>query len=1449
MILIEFLFKILLSFPSLIMSAALRRNIRLWLNNNSSFIRQNAGSFKGLKKLTVKDSTQDVFDSWKTRAKTTRAKIARTGKDKEKDALWREAKDQYGWGEAKSYSSVKRLNDRIEIGKLWDAATKLGWSQGIKQTVRLDNPRQTLEDFIVEETRAREETDSYNIQFQFYREYPEGIARKHAHLIIRDGIRYQRLTDIMAPYVFHKVSTRIKEYEGQFVPINDSKEFDEFQSLFHDETEFHTFQTEFGSLFRQAALLFVSSLSRNITTEDRKIAPDYVATRKYRDDRSDRDHIPCIAHPNFSIPYRKEETKDWKDLFSKKLTHEYFVNNYRAFACLYSGCIERFKDVYDKKYKTTKLGYERLQELMGVSNDNDLSATLDEFIDKFCKRYHVTFRAYDIFNKVIKSYTADPRKSNLRKAIYVLAYNGHCYFLEEGLSSLAQRHEQHYTSPQEEIKEVSSSFYVNTSTDTKVVFCDNFFEDIRKQDFTCEEGDDSRRYQIVTNTELKTILREMRKINFMPIINLQNSTGEIGTLTVFINGFTVVIRNPEENRIFGKLKFESEVQCSAYYRLSQVLEQAVFNRSILSYYPKDWLDIAQTLAMKALVGRVGSEEKKPNYMIDISKSFPSCLNNRSKLIGIGEYDNWYAMDQYGNDWKPEDSNFYIYSVVNETLDEADIALKSTLLANTGNIAYGEDLKKHYADIKRFIRIIGFCTVSRHTSNLRVQQALAEVFNSKEISVVQKKFIGVKTTGMIERDRNTKKITRFFEDSDECYSFGKQFDCVAFQMKEPRRLVIPRSVNFEGWGGKPITMIGGCDEEEEGAEDPVLPERKLPDLWYTFLKNEKKLSNGFYPIKLAIYSDQAFRLYSICKRLQALGAVITHLHTDCVFFSYEGSADLFKEFPAWQPTKPDELYDSLGALKLERYPNDKSALPRNGLKNKRDSKVVDSICEKLVIYKDVELHELKHEAFWRENPNAYENEAFDIINNHITQKQNLIILADEAGGGKTTLVTRFLRKNGYRFSCVAFTGMRVEELKADLGDDTCFTLHEFLGLQVTGKAIESKKALVAERLAGLEVLFIDEVYLFNTSLLNQISKIKRKYPHITLLATGDVDQCKVSDIRVDNEKEYYQRAMAQIFKKGIILHENKRMASRADILKLKEIKRKLFHRASNEDDYLGLVMSKTIEELRNRHVQSGQFVGKILAYFVDSATTVNNIIHSEIVRCNESIEWKEVKDKKLAIGLRLIFRDSKNVNKVNTKRGKQPFIRSQIYTVKSIDDESETITLEGKRGEQHIIEYKNIDSFEYEYCRTIHSSQGCTYRDEPLSIVDVNSCRMDEKPENLYTAISRTNALSWVWLFEIPELRFNWIRFEQMVRDKIEGYKQQDHDRGMSICFVDEYIDYNWVKKRLFKSDLVCPQCNGDMSIFDGARSIKFTIQRIDNSLDHYKDNCFIMCCNCNNTLK
>ena len=117
-----------------------------------------------------------------------------------------------------------------------------------------------------------------------------------------------------------------------------------------------------------------------------------------------------------------------------------------------------------------------------------------------------------------------------------------------------------------------------------------------------------------------------------------------------------------------------------------------------------------------------------------------------------------------------------------------------------------------------------------------------------------------------------------------------------------------------------------------------------------------------------------------------------------------------------------------------------------------------------------------------------------------------------------------------------------------------------------------------------------------------------------------------------------------------------------------------------------------------------------------------------------------------------------------------------------------------------------------------------------------------KNKNLFNKLSQVEYLNKLFLDENYD-GIDFIKHE--LERKINGYKNQDVKK--KIFNNEKFIKYEECLEKLVISKLKCYYCRKDCFIaYENVREEKqWTLDRIDNSIGHNKENVVICCLNCN----
>ncbi len=504
--------------------------------------------------------------------------------------------------------------------------------------------------------------------------------------------------------------------------------------------------------------------------------------------------------------------------------------------------------------------------------------------------------------------------------------------------------------------------------------------------------------------------------------------------------------------------------------------------------------------------------------------------------------------------------------------------------------------------------------------------------------------------------------------------------------------------------------------------------------------------------------------------------------------------------------------------------------------------------------------VENEHLWKTNSKKYLEEFIRLIDNGPLRQ---LIKGECAGAGKTYGALEYgkvMKSRGKKVLAVGPTNKRAKELRNVIGENNAMTLHKLLKMRIkNGEAVDGN-SMKKNPLDGVDVLIIDEIFAFPVRMLGKIkSKIIDKYPDLKIIATGDPFQSRVNDVKVHDIDGYYESAIATMFSYGILLQINKRMATEEDCRKSNIIKSELKNGCNYKDiSYLEHINEE--QDIIERHItQEGTFTGQILCYYRDTGKYVSRLIQDVISRHpgNQDKEWKYVEGMMLCEGQELInkewFKVQGKVLNIN-----DTFVVSRMYDyveVKTDDDGNEIEysrvgieIIDELTGTLYIIKDSQLKNFVYPYCVTIHSSQGDTYSDCPVTLLDFDAFWITKNDQ--YVAISRANRISNIRLYTGVSLRVSEEKIKTIVHARLLGHKAADktsgrpfnEDNSLGESLRDEYVDVEWVLETLGKQKMTCAHadCGCDLSLLD-SESSSFSIDRKDNRFAHTKENCVIAC--------
>lgn len=556
------------------------------------------------------------------------------------------------------------------------------------------------------------------------------------------------------------------------------------------------------------------------------------------------------------------------------------------------------------------------------------------------------------------------------------------------------------------------------------------------------------------------------------------------------------------------------------------------------------------------------------------------------------------------------------------------------------------------------------------------------------------------------------------------------------------------------------------------------------LFVVKIKEEKQLENGFLPVKEMIYLNQRLKLLNQYDKLRNLGLRVRGIKTDCIFYAETKQRNSSHIIKSNFP-----MSSNIGEYKLET----KKFIPTSSI--------------------IVELNDLLDiPNFDNINTKTFTNE-YDTktINKYLETHNKVLIKGLYPGVGKSTLAKNY--DNNALFVCPYNTlcqQLRIENYNA-------ITYSKLFGLVGSDEEMKNLKKFNIDE---YKTIVFDEIFLYEPKRLKRISEIINQYPQKVFIATGDCDQRSPVGF---NNSDYLTNCMNVLFNDQILLKDIKRFNNDDDKKKMINLKQDIFDTSLSIEFICykyGLNTIKSMDEVNTK---------LNICLFNFRCNQVNERVHTDIFN----------KTAKFEVGQEVICRKYERVNKL---------ITNYKYKITKMKKQDVVITDEVDNISYKITPQILLNHFKLPYAVTCDSVQGIT-KDEPITIFDSNTPYVDRK--YLWTALTRVKKLQDITIFihskdEVERLTES--RLNLYLKQKVESYKLQDKKANRQ--YIDEeFIDAKWINEK-FNENKYCLFCKKHYELYldeDSNVVSNITVDRINNTLAHVKNNCQLCCHHCNIT--
>ena len=909
-------------------------------------------------------------------------------------------------------------------------------------------------------------------------------------------------------------------------------------------------------------------------------------------------------------------------------------------------------------------------------------------------------------------------------------------------------------------------------------------EEIIKEITKYIQNDNLDHLKIISDYSLDELLfKIMFDGEYMPNIKY---TTQIDQINYYINKKLIEIV-PNNNVADGSccdVTFTSLKDYTNYSTAYDRFYNQIIKKEYISEHHPSVLQYEANYKISPISGYFNKYSQVGYNCLDVNKAYSDACSKINQIPIFSYFDVYKIYDNH----EIEDLTLYkIKLLPRNNEDEATIIFNAK-----NNIVYGYVLKQ----LPEFKYIIQYYRRPLNTEYVNYKQDVEEIFNNPNLEMDEKKGIANTVLGLLEKNKNRREITKVFKDFHEAYLYAKRYNTEVIRIKGNEKVKFHEHIDENGMKSWTPEVTG------------------FNKLYLVKMKDEKQLITNLLPIKNMIYYNMRLKLLDMFRKMKKIKNITIHgIKTDCLLFSGCDEKILKQHFT---------INNEIGNYKIEE--------------------------NKFLVDKELSLITNKHvkiQNFENINLKQFEDEYNTTeINNYIKNTGNILITAVYPGCGKSEIAKKYTGNTLF----VCPYNVLCQKLKQE--KHNAITYDKLFGLIF--KNDNAKTAKKNYDISEYDTIVFEEIYLYTAVKLKRISEFMEKNKDKLCIANGDPSQRNPIDTETPTwqNKADLKTIINIMFPNQIRLNIIKRFGNNDDKEKIKLMKDDIFGGMPIVDicKKYNINMINKMEDVRTT---------KNICLFKFRCDMVNNHVNKKIMKNkNYFIEGNEYLCRKY--------------------EKKKDYILHTNYTYRLMKLLKTTAVL---KDEVEDIEY-NVsigtlnNCMKLPFSNTCDSVQGLSIENE-ITIFDANTHYVNKK--YIWTALTRARALKNVTFFihnknEVENLTSSRIRL--YFTEKIRGYKYQDKKANRRPDVWDitppteyyelgfltdilyngyvklmEYVNEDWIFNKIVQCKNKCNKCRKQMEIVidDGDVYSNLTVDRIDNNLSHFKNNCQLLCHSCNSS--